>query len=551
MANKRRKPNPKGYSSHKDEKFDKDEMDPKPRKGKGRKPRNQSDSSPTSGADRYANDPAWWMKQGQLAKDAATFSTFNATGAPYKGFEMGRPVFTPAGIARYDYIPFFGDIDSVVHPLNVSAKLMYDMVNAKNSRNSSYDPSDLMLYTVCVANAWVIHSFIQRIVGFYTTFDPMNRYWWVPLMESMGVSHVSVQHDIVAWRNLANRIAVKLNMLSVPNGISYYQREMFMCNGVYMDAPTVKASMYYFSPAALFKWEYDDEGKGKAVLHQTPWYSPGALTSVTPADVEAYFNDITENLFNDSDITSMGADVIKAYGRENCFALPYIDETFAIAPAFRPEVNLQLHNARICSLAEEAATTRPYKLVQDMDRNIITASYNTGQQYGDPSFVFWAVDQKPEYELPLDFFIDNPTVEDFIEATRLLYHYTPGTYKMNCCTELLIDDTIFTFESNPTTREWTLTPVRHNTVVSLDTAAYPDRTVPQLSARLAAISKFDNGPLTYVAQRDSSSSQFAVPKSMRCVSDLTNFSTMSGGELDTLNEACTLSIFMPSTPTRG
>lgn len=271
---------------------------------------------------KVTNSPDFWMGLGQYSQDVSRISTFQPIGSKVPSPLSKKTFWTPAGIARFDYLPFFGTVDSPVDAINIAAKKLYDEINSKNSRNPSYDPSDLMIYVIAVANAWAIHSFVKRIVGMYNTFIPINKYWWTTVASSMSISEISTQEDIIKWRNLCNRMAIKLNNLIVPDNIPYFKRAYMMTEFIYADAPTSKASLFYFLPAALMRYNYDSEQVGRLINEVTPWADNTIFNRVTPEMVEDYFNRMTSDLFNDSDINTMSADIMKAYGLEHCFRCP-------------------------------------------------------------------------------------------------------------------------------------------------------------------------------------------------------------------------------------
>lgn len=464
-----------------------------------------------------ANDPSWWMKTGQLAKDTSSISTFNATGAKAPSIELGHRYYTPAGVLRIDYVPYFGDIDSPVDAINVASKVMYDLVNSKNSRNPSYDPSDLMLYTIAVANAWVVHSWVQRVVGMFNTFSSVNRYWWVPLAQTMDIAPISTQNDIITWRNLANRIAIKLNMLSVPDAIPYYSRSIQMCEGVYADSLTQKASLYYFSPAYLFAYGYNSTDKvGTLELMKCPWFNPSK--PITPEAVEEYFNELTWDLFNDSDVNTMSSDIIRAYGVEHCFKLPQVSENYVVSYQYVPGINLQLHNARVFDHPDIIAT---YKLTQDMNLNCISANGVISHLVNKACDVFRTMDNDAQYQLPLDFPTDAVSNEDVVEATRLLYYYDGD--ELMACTELLVRTKGFAFsETEDDPEAWELTSL--SDITNIGIINDPDASLTEaLGKKLGMITKFHDAPLIWLVHASRDSGQYANPVDMHCISDLTNF----------------------------
>jgi len=541
------------FNKSKDE--DKETSNPRNRRSRNTRSRgNQStrskayDSGVTDGVD---NDPSWWFGAGQIAMDATSISTFNAAGAKHVSCEYDTDYYSPAGVARFDYIPYYGTIDSSVHPLNMAAKLMYDTINSKNSRNPSYDPSDLMIYVLAVANAWALHSFVLRIVGMFNTFSATNRYWWRSVVESMGIAPIATDNDIVKWRNLANNMALRLNMLAVPQNIAYFQRAIFMNQGVYMDEPTSKSSMYYFCPAAFLQYKYDNreghEQIGMLQMVETPWHDSSITTPITPAVIETYFNNMVVNLFNDSDINTMSADIIKAFGAENCFRLPQVDSSYTVTMGYSPEVNLQLHNSRICTPGSDFITD-PYQVRQNMNYNGIETNQRTLHKEGDPGTALMATDIKAGRGIPLDFPVDNPDNAMVMEATRLTW-YAVGVptgdgltgYEIQACTELLIGDEFFEFETD-SNKEWTL----NSRAGCINNKALATTIgVTRLAENLSRSSKYANAPLTWIMLPNQSSAQFLEPQWTRLVSNTSNYTTVSREDLRNMHDAATLSVFVP------
>lgn len=496
------------------------------------------------------NDPDFWMGLGQYSKDVSRISTMQPIGSKVPSAVMDQEYWTPAGIMRLDYIPYFGDISSPVDALNIAAKKLYDEINSKNSRNPSYDPSDLMIYVIAVANAWALHSFVKRIVGMYNTFIPLNKYWWQQVMISMGIAPISTNDDIVTWRNLLNRMAIKLNNLIVPSNIPYFKRAYMMSEFIYADAPLAKASLFYFSPAALMRYEYESETQiGKLVNSTTPWFNN--KVKITPTQVETYFNELTRNLFNDSDINTMSADIMKAYGLDNCFHLPLVDESYSILPFYDELMSMELHNGRICySMYDNLLQDRHYSIEQNMVNNSLTADgkivINT--TYGDAPILYGNATGKTS--IPLDFWKDNPIEDEVMESTRLCYrpntyaeHSTdpdhPGDYStvvIDGCCELLVMDTIFEFE-------WIDNNWVFHEESGCDYIIVANNKIKSSLDKISKISKFSCAPISFAMQPKDGS--VMIPNTHEIICDTTNFTVIDSVTLQNMHDAATLSIFLP------
>lgn len=497
-----------------------------------------------------------WMGIGQLAIDATNISTNNATGAPNPAISkdsFGTRRYAPSGIMRLDYVPYFGNFDSPIDPINVAAKQMYDIINSKNSRNPSYDPNDIMIYTIAVAQAWGLHAYVRRICGMYNTFTPMNRYWWRPLAESMGLDPESVQNDITKWRNVANLMALNLNRLAVPSNIPYFKHVYDMCSYIYADAESAKASLFYYSPSAFLRYRYStleaDEGLGMLENYPTPWadISIDAPFPVTPDKIETYFNDLVWHLFNDTDINTMASDIIKAYGIDNCFVLPMIDETYRVEPMYDPAVNLVTKNTRVSLTLGSNDVDADYSIHQEMNRNVLKADFPFDYfEQDDPDSAIIVTDLTDDTRIPLDFPFDNPSNEAVMLATRQIWYATKnmsGNERIQGCTDVVIGVTCFTFED--TLDGWKL--VAHINPVYTNVSGSGASSVDAAIAQMAAITKFKSAPMNYIIFRGTSADgYFKAPRTMSLVSDVTNFTTITTEEVERMNRAAIFSVFLPT-----
>lgn len=534
-----------------------DQTNPQKKKGRNKSANssNRRDRDDREMVDRpenkITNSPDFWMGLGQYSKDVSRISTLQPIGSKLPAPWSRKVYWTPSGVTRFDYLPFFGTVDSAVDAINIAAKKLYDEINSKNSRNPSYDPSDLMIYVIAVANAWAIHSFVKRIVGMYNTFIPLNKYWWNTVANSMTISEISTQEDIIKWRNLCNRMALKLNNLIVPDNIPYFKRAYMMSEFIYADAPVAKASLFYFAPASLLKYEYDSEQVGRLINEVTPWADNTVVNKVTPTMVEDYFNRMTVNLFNDSDINTMSADIMKAYGLEHCFRLPMIDESYSLLPFYDEMLSSELHNARMCYALYDSYESDKYVLKQDMNMNCLVSDYTCkiNREYGDAAVLY--NDAHDNKAVPLDFWKDNPSEEEVMEATRLLYiasNYDDSedavhpTVDLYACCEILIMDTFYEFGEN-TFNDWHLE--------KQSGCVYPvvGTSMPVYLDKLSKASKLSSSPLVITVLPNNASTVVSKdtmnPTAQELVCDTTNYTVIDKVTLKNMHDAATLSIFLP------
>lgn len=498
----------------------------------------------------YSNDPQWYDKCGILTKDATNISTLNPTGIPLDCGIIGS--YTPSGIMRLDYIPHFGDIRDRTHPLNVVATQLYDYVNARNSRSSSYDPTDLMFYCIGVANAWSVHSWILRVVGMYNTFSRSNYYWWDPVLETMGVAPINATNSIKDWASLANYIALTLNKLAVPKNISYFQRVQMLPSSVYIDSKSDKGSLYYFNPRQFLKYEYDDEGKSKLTGVNAPWNQSQTEQKrlVTPDKIQEWFDTFVENLINDSDITFIKADIRRAFGDENTFMLPQIDDKFSHAFVYDDYVNVQVHNAIVHNYLSVNGTFH-YELSQNMDNNSIVSNSTLGWINDQAAGSFTSIPSITWRNSPFigshlfDFPTDEVPNDLWSEATKLHAYWT--VKGLQATTEVLVNDFYWSVVVN-NDQSTSLKRVTACTMIGINASSWATQTAADLekllllmATKLDNISKFAYAPLHYVVF--SSNGAFNPPSKAFVLSDLTNYTTVGSTVLDKIRIPAQLSLF--------
>lgn len=516
-------------------------------KGEDSNGRRDRESSKTSGGkDDFingsagSNDPAWWNRTGQIANDSASFAFQGANGAQLRGFEAGRPYFTAPGIMVLDYVPTLGTVRGATHPVNVAARLLYDKVNSKNSRTPSYDPSDLEVYIIALANAWSLHSWTRRVVGTYNTFDPENRYWPKAIRAAMGCAPDQSDQLIVAWRQVANWMATRLNIFNVPADIPYFQRAIFMNNAVYSDMPSSKASYFMFNPRALLrlvdKDATDPTRVGGLVYEEFPSNTPGGIT---PDVLWNYFEKLTAPLFNDSIIPTMSSDIEKAFGIGGCFRLPNIDDREMTVPVYNPEMLMQINNARFYPYESVDGLISNYAVRQNMESNTLMAELLVEWNTNDMG-EFYA--RNPELALPINFPVDNPGVDATIEATRLMWAIDPASKTGSTAlvigttsTEMLVDSYIFTYDTD-TNGDWVLHTIEHPQHLIYIAGS---NLGTGLINKVRAYSQFGWAPIYQFYVKHGTGT---TPQESYLWSDIYNYSTLVYNDLKVLNDACYLSI---------
>lgn len=306
------------------------------------------------------NDPSWYVPNGQLLKDVASFPYGIATGRPIKKAGINTTLLTSSqindyvlpGIMAYYITPTFGKVDSNTSALNVAANAFFTAVRHATSGTSYYEAPNLMTYMLGMASAYSYYSYLIRAYGVMTHFSMLNRYTPQALITAMGIDYEDLKDNLADFRLAVNQFAYKLASFCVPRDMNYLTRQIFLYESIYTDADNAKAQYYMYVPDGFYVYqEAQDGGKNVASLdyqQMNPVSTRGDGATLLKTSVLIEFMDtIMEPLITSEDIRYMSADILKAYGAGNLFKVAPISETYSVTPVYNREVLSQFENAYI------------------------------------------------------------------------------------------------------------------------------------------------------------------------------------------------------------
>lgn len=491
------------------------------------------------------NDPSWYNMHGQLTLDAGNFSFNNPIGARISNLvnvNDDQVVRSFPGICAITTQTVPGISTDAFSPINVAARLLYDKVNYKNSRNFTYDAPDLMMYIYAVSSVYSYHAFLRRIYGVLSTYSQVNRFVPDGILKAMKVDPDSIRNNLSEFRYGINLLARKINALAVPAGMPLFERYTWLYTNVYMDAPTVKAGLYMFIPYGFYKY-YENGSKGGFCSCESPKQVGGYYTCQT---LLQFGNELIEALLSSQDINNMSTDILKAY-EGNIVGLSDTPYEYAVVPVYNPEVLQQIHN---CKMFGEYITDEKS---QNPD-----GTYNIGSSGNliqDPTkgfLKFTLENQKAEKLKPLhvldtllDVSQDNPTPDDVFVATRLTPSLDSNGNVDSCGSDVALFATLYIMEEfkdgsygmrqvggtrmHPTYNfiPWPKTP-------TVETAKACDAVMEDVSTW----DKFDWSPFIYVTKNDNDEII-----DTRIFGDIYNYTSISNSSLKKLHETAILSEF--------
>lgn len=283
------------------------------------------------------NDASWYNSSNQLVIDACSIGFATPLGLPLDahGFKTDVP-----GIMRLDYVPSIGLSQNNVSPINMAAQSIYSYVNYANSRNTSYDRTDMMLFLIAMDSAYSYLSHLKRIYGLARLYSATNRYLPNSLLSAMNVNPFSVTNNLNDLRAYINTYAAKLGSFFVPASFTYLQRHAWMNYNVFSDSDKpFKSQLYFYYQQAYYKYNETTSEQGTTLI-----YTPLPTTIMDFDDLTKFGENLLAPLSNSQDVGIMGSDMLKAFGENGLIKMNTIDSDFIVDIAYSPEVLTQIQN---------------------------------------------------------------------------------------------------------------------------------------------------------------------------------------------------------------
>lgn len=378
-----------------------------PRGGRGARPRKKK------------QDYGWYNIDDTISSAVGNFAYNRFTGAPEtidaiinSNSNTDKSAQAQPGIMKIDFIPTMGKSDSAVSALNVAARSTYTWVRHQNSGRTNYEAPDLMIYIGAMAQIYEYFYECERIYAAAMTYLYENRYIGRGLLRACYVDIASITGNLASFRYKLNLLAAKISSLCVPAKFTLFKRHAFIARNVFTDSDSVRGQMYIYRAKASLKFSATAETTGGS-LQQV--LTPGEKgNSAGWNAIISHLEGLVDAVLQDEDMNIMSGDILKAYGRENCYTLEFIDENITINPVFNEDVLQQIENAFTYRGAEfELSTTNTYRVTQtagssEKDSYLMTIEPSPAATvYSGTEVYFNSHKDHPTYENNIEWSRDN------------------------------------------------------------------------------------------------------------------------------------------------
>lgn len=372
----------------------------------------------------FANDPSWYNLNKQLVSDAASLSYHTPLTTALSANNLSTNTTNPRASAvclKVQLSPGIGGYDLAGRPsgdslynssVRVAAQNLYAWVRHANSGASNYEASDLMMYLLAMDAAYAMYAWGRSIYRMANSATSYNFTWLEDIASATGVNLSDFRSNLANMRTFLNLCATRLNALSVPNNMPYFNRHIWMFSNIFKDSDVDRCSYYVFFP----------NSRGVYIPSQARINYYALPTVMNFQQFVGAMNEIINVLMSDEDIGIISGDIRKAYGSSNLFIIESTPVDDYVEPFYSEEVLTQISGATLCGELLEGS----YDICQTYNGYIYQGSYVDGatsipaldKLYPNVSTLGTTGYQHEGWIINM--YKNDPTPDDNMVATRLM-----------------------------------------------------------------------------------------------------------------------------------
>lgn len=250
---------------------------------------------------------------------------------------------TVPGVLVVRYVPALGVSNNAVSGLNTAIRAVYTWVRHQNAGKTNYEAPDLGVYLGAMSNIYAAFQEATRVYDAAMTYLYDNRYLGEGLLQAMGVDIANILANLADFRYGLNLLAAKISSLCVPAKFSLFLRHAFISKNVFMDANSTRGQIYMFLAEGHLSYQPTADANGGSLVEVQSWSNKSK--TATYKDILSYVSGLLDSVLQDEDSNIMSGDILKAYGRENCYTMEFISEDSTINALFNEDVLQQIENA--------------------------------------------------------------------------------------------------------------------------------------------------------------------------------------------------------------
>lgn len=393
-----------------------------------------------------ANDPAWYLRFPELAFGAGNLPWSESFGTPMRfgttsvlkisdsydveGIRSTEKTNAVPGIATLFVKPSYGNNRDRNNVMNIAAQQFFTNVRYVNAGRKNYEPADLMIYNITIAELMSFVGWCQRAYALGFMYSQRNLYVGKAMLEAQHINASDLCAHLANFRYWLNAFITKISGWAMPGDINIFRRRIYMYSNIYTESTTgnLKDQMYQYAPDGFFQFQLEEGTSSGCVIYRklhdlagdTGEPDPDSVYTLTIDQIIKIGDELISTIYGDEDFALMSGDIVKAYGTQ-VLSLNPIPEAMMVLPIFEEYTLSQMKNASIVDVdrgrtshAYSPSSSRKFGNIYQTGGDLISTE---GKKYDDD------VDPLNDFALLNSGIITvtnpMPGVDDTIEATRL------------------------------------------------------------------------------------------------------------------------------------
>lgn len=260
------------------------------------------------------------------------------------------------------------DVDGTMTPftpapfaINQAKDTTYSFLVHANSRNYSYNSSDLFLLIMAGSQVFAAIEAMKRAYGLIRRYVETSSYMPDSILRGMGFEPDDMRDNFShMWFDI-NMLISQTRQIWVPNSFPLISRWVDMNSEIYKDAEGQYSQLYVFVQGIYYMYDEVSIKNGGCLKRAGYSYvntdgtvsiqtmTPGQMSSngfltYTWAQWVSMVQNMLSALINSEDRGIIYGDMLNAYTAERIIAIPEIPVDYMIDPVYTPEISMQIEN---------------------------------------------------------------------------------------------------------------------------------------------------------------------------------------------------------------
>lgn len=388
----------------------------------------------------WKNDWRYYALSEQIAKDFGSLPYNRIPGVPARvtaavaSGDSTDPGVTGSGLSSAQsvmvlhYAPTAGTAISLLQKtsgINMAATQLYTYIRHVNSGATNYEPADVMMYVLGMADIYSTYLQCRRALGIVQSYSIENRNLPDTLLRALNVDSADLRANIAQYRGRLNVLQKKIDAFAVPKYFKAFERAAYISSLIFADSDSIRGQFYVFRKSVYYIWSTTSSEQGtELVAKDMPVYSTSAVLPTFASYLDILSEQI-DAMYLDTDANTMSGDILKAFKESELYSLMPTDEAYQVFPVFDEDILAQIENSycALNGLHKSSASLFTFSIADAFTGSSANIQQTSGVIAYKPAFARSSSAAFQDWNIKSKYFNshkDNPDFKDNLEWSRLI-----------------------------------------------------------------------------------------------------------------------------------